>query len=322
MIPQFPHFKKIGLNDRELIETHTNHQRPYSTFNFTNFWSWDVRDERMVSKLNGNLIFYFTDYRTSEPFLSFHGANKPVDTVIDLLHFTSEHNGSPVLRFIPEETVHHLRTTNLYIEEDRGNFDYIFSTSKLAALAGSAFKTKRMLSRKFQREYPEAIFELHDLTNRGIQKQILSVVRKWEYNKKINSKPCDLEHEEVALNRLLKTAHAHDTLLSTVSIQGNVIGFSIDEILPHQFAMAHFIKGDNSFKGIYEFLNEKTAQYLLDHDVIYWNWQQDLNMPGLRKLKESYKPIDFFKKYRVALSVRERKNEQLTRDFLLQTTTH
>ena len=39
------------------------------------------------------------------------------------------------------------------------------------------------------------------------------------------------------------------------------------------------------------------GQYRAANGVEFWNWQQDLNIPGLRKLKMSYKPIGFLKKF-------------------------
>ena len=56
-----------------------------------------------------------------------------------------------------------------------------------------------------------------------------------------------------------------------------------------------------SFKGIYEFMNEKIAQELVKQNIHLWNWQQDLNLEGLRKLKLSYRPIDFLKKFTVSV---------------------
>ena len=78
-----------------------------------------------------------------------------------------------------------------------------------------------------------------------------------------------------------------------------MIGFSIDELLPNKFVMGHFIKADVRYKGIYEFLNEKTAGYLYINNYLDWNWQQDLGITGLRKLKKSYQPLKMFKKFKV-----------------------
>ncbi len=302
MIPKFPKFKKICLGDRSIIGSYLDNRRPYSTFNFTNLWAWNIRAERMVSDLYGNLVVLFAEYETSKPFYSFYGTNEPEGTARELLNFSEMNGGPPVLRFITEETVRTLNTPSLCIEKDRDNFDYIFSTSKIAQSNGRAYKSKRMWAKTFVREHPHAAFELRDLTNPDTQEQLAAVVKRWEQNKKLHGKAYNLKHEKIALDRLLATAGDHDLVLSCVTLQDKIIAFSIDEILQNKHAMAHFIKADISFRGVFEFINEKVAQYLVDRDVEFWNWQQDLSIEGLRGLKTSYRPIHFLEKFKVSLS--------------------
>lgn len=302
MIPRFPEFKKINIDDKKSIEAYTHRYKPYSTFEFTNVLAWDIRDDRMVSELNENLVFRFTDYTTHEPFYSFLGSNESESTAVQLLHSAEALGVSSTLRFITEEAVRDLQLTGLHIEEDRDNFDYIFSTSQIAGTQGSKLKRKRHSARKFSREYPDATFEVKDLNDVSVQKQIFSVLRQWENKKKLDNKDCDLGNEEKAITRLLETANNHELILSGIFLHNTMLGFSIDEIVPHGYAMAHFIKADPSFKGIYEFFNQNLALYLVAHGIELWNWQQDLNIPGLRKVKMSYHPVNFLKKYRVSFN--------------------
>lgn len=302
MIPIFPNFKKIGIEDRTSIELHTHRYQPYSDFNFTSLWAWDTNGERMVSKLNGNLVVRFTDYKTCEPSFSFLGTNEPERTARELIHFAEASDVSPVLRFIPEESVSGLRATNLFVEEDKNNFDYIFSVSKLADLRGSKFKEKRHLAGRFLREYPDAFFELKELSDTAMREQIVSVLNRWGNKKKLDKKTYDLEHEEMAISRLLQTANDHKLIISCVFLRDVMIGFSVDEILPLQYAISHFFKVDSSYNGAYDFLNKKVSQYLATHDVALWNWEQDLGIENLGRSKMSYRPVNFLKKYRVSLA--------------------
>ncbi len=302
MIPEFPNFKKLELSDKEEIEKFASEFPPYSTFNFTNLWAWDIRSDRKLSKLNGNLVIFFTDYTTEEPFLSFLGIDECEDTVLQLLHFAQESKIFPKLRFITEESVQQLHSINFNIEEDRGSFDYLFSSSELAKLSGNKFKEERHLAEKFSKKYPDAIFHTQDLSDASVQDKLLLVLREWEDRKKIQNKTYDLIFEEKAFRRLLETADSHTLILSCISLHDTVLAFSIDEILPDQNTMAHFIKADNSYSGIYEFLNKELAQYLTTQNSMMWNWQQDLNLENLRKTKMGYRPVAFLKKYTVSLS--------------------
>jgi uncharacterized protein len=303
MIPQFPNFKKIEVNDKVRIERYTHLYFPYSTFNFTNFWAWDVKCDRMVSDLNGNLVIRFIDSKSSEPFLSFLGGNSIEETVIQLIKFAQASGISTVLRFLKDDSIARLKSSNFHIEEDRGNFDYVFSTCSIANPIGSRYKEKRQRARRFLREYPGAHLETLELNNLNAQEQILEVFRRWAINKKLDNKEFDLTREELALNRLLKNAHCHKLIVSCVFWRGFMHGFSVDEIVSQGYAMAHFVKADKTFKGIYEFMNERIAQDLQSHGVELWNWQQDLDLAGLRASKLSYHPVAFFKSYKLFSSL-------------------
>lgn len=303
MIPKFPNFKKIDLSDKKEIEEYVSKFPPYSTFNFTNLWAWDVKNNRKVSKLNGDLVFLYSVFFAEKPFISFLGNNKCEDTALTLLSFANnDPKIYPELRFITEESIKHLQSANLLVEEDRNNFDYLFSPSKLSELQGAKYKNLRRLAKKFSEEYTDAVFQLEDLSDLSVQKKIHLALRQWEHRKKVQNKACnDLEFEEKALCRLLENAKSHKLILSCVLLHDAMLGFSIDEILPGGNAIAHFIKADNSFRGIYEFLNRELAGYLATRDVELWNWQQDLNIETLRKTKLGYRPVAFLKRYTVSL---------------------
>lgn len=302
MLPSFPNFKKISLDDREFFEIYNDKHLPSSSFNFTNVWAWDTKGKRMISELNNNLVLHLAAYDTPESFLTFLGTNKVEDTARRLIQFAIESKISPVLRFLSEEVVHELKANDICVDEDVSSFDYIFPLSQFANPQGAKFKTKRHLANKFQRENPSAIFETKDLSDVNVQKEIITVLRRWEINKKNDTKICDLEHEEIAIDRILQTASKHNLALSVIYLNNVMLSFSIDEILPNKYVIAHFTKADNSFKGINEFFNEKISRYLLNKGALLWNWQQDLNIEGLRQLKMSYHPVSFLKKYNVSLS--------------------
>ena len=299
MIPIFPEFKKITISDRKSIESYQNTLYSYSTYNFTNLWSWNTTEERMFSDLNGNLVVFYTEYKTGKPFLSFLGINKVKQTLETLEKFATENNISTQYRFITDETVRFIPTDIYEIVEDRDNFDYIVSTENLSKPLGIKLKGRRHLAHRFVERFTNSKFLVCNIKDKAIQQQIINVIRKWEENKIFDKKNYDLKYEEEAILRLFRTADEHELILTCVFVDDTMIGFSIDELLKNKYATAHFIKCDNTFKGVYEFLNESTANVLLTKGVQFWNWQQDLGITGLRELKLSYQPVSFLKKYLV-----------------------
>ncbi len=302
MIPNFPKFKKIELTDKKDIEKFTSEFPPYSDFNFTSFWVWDINRERMLSNLNGNLVVCFTDYLTGELFFSFFGTNKIEQTIRSIIDFAKKTKVSPVLRFISEEIAKNLPNSDFCIEEDRDNFDYIFSTSQLSNFEGAKYKTKRHEVNKFLALYSNVVFESENLTNQILHGHIINLLQKWTVKKELNSgtENLDFESEKKALYRILQMEN-ENVLIFTCFINNNLVGFEIDEILPYKYAIAHFSKVDPLYKGVNVFLNMKLSQYLKNIGIEFCNWEQDLGIENLRKSKMSYHPINLLKKYKVSI---------------------
>jgi hypothetical protein len=193
-----------------------------------------------------------------------------------------------------------IKAGDFHIAEDRDNFDYVYSTEKLSELQGSAFKKKRQLAQRFKREHPQSSIGLISLSEEGTHAQIKHLLSQWEKNKQNENKDCNLEHESVALSRLLNSAVNQNVFMTCVFDGEVMVGFGIDEILPNRSAISHFVKADIRYKGIYEFINQKISSYLVSQGVKLWNWQQDLGLEGLRRVKLSYEPAYFLKKYMVS----------------------
>lgn len=295
--PVFPNFKALTLNDRSIIEHLLQDFLPYSDFNFTNLWSWDVLESRKFTTLHGNLVVLFTDYRTNTSKLSFLGLTHPDETANTLLSYAQDIQLGSVLTFIPETTAQRLNQNDFIVEEDYANHDYIFSVENIAFPKSKKMKNKRRLANTFAKNSPHIQVTQETLTNPATQQQILSVLYCWEQNKQLSNKSYEIIYEEIALRRLLGSAGAHNLVLTCLYDGVTMIAFSIDEILPKQYALSHFIKADIRYRGIYEFLNQVVAHNLLENGVQFWNWEQDLNLEGLRMLKNSYQPVHFLKKF-------------------------
>ncbi|MCB9810922.1 MAG: DUF2156 domain-containing protein [Candidatus Nomurabacteria bacterium] len=289
------------MSDKPEIDSYTNRYKPYSDFNFTSLWSWSINNERQVSVLNGNLVVYFTDYETNYPFLSFLGTNSTENTIVALINWAKAEGLSSTLSLVPQEVVDQLPVdTEFLIEEDIDNFDYIFDVSELSYLEGRKYKTKKHLSRIFLNNNPDAVFEVFRYDDIGDVNRLLLLVEDWEKNKISNGKSDAKLQEKIGLKRLVDTLRRDENIvISTLTLDGKIRAFSIDEILVAGYATSHFVKADITYRGIYEFMNEKIAEYLHKNSVVYWNWEQDLGVKGLRSNKLSYRPVDFLKKYKI-----------------------
>lgn len=276
-----------------------SHHKPYSTFNFTNLLAWDLEDKRRVTFLNDNLVIEQIDRSNHRFFYTFIGNNKPVSTAKALLKYGQSKHTIGELRFISESVKKKLEKSDLPIEECRDDAEYLYDVVSLLRLEGSKLKSKRVLAKRFIHEHPAATFSIEDIHSEVNHREILGLIKKWSLNKKNGGKDYDYKNEKKALQRLLSNGRDTRLVLSCVRLNNVIIAFSIDEILPRKKAIGHFAKADTNYKGIYEYLNQQTAIYLLEQKVRLWNWQQDLGLEGLRRLKLSYQPAELLYKYKV-----------------------
>lgn len=295
MIPEFPKFKKLELLDREEIEKITNKFPPYSDFNFTSMWSWDINGDMRLSKLNSNLIVRFNDYQTGEPFYSFIGDKETTDTARKLMELSIKEGLEPKLKLIPEESTVGLHD-EFIVEEDRDHHDYIYETSKLVAYKGNLFKSHRYDAKKFDKSHGHTTVKILDISNNKTHDNILDVLDRWLTNKPKNERS-KLDHEAIALERFLKTHEKHNpTLTLGVYDKDEMIAFSLS-LLAHSIPTTLFLKADKNYQGSFSHIMKEKSKELIKSGYSHINFAQDLGIPGLRQSKKSFRPVHFLNKY-------------------------
>jgi len=248
------------------------------------------------SALNENLVIKMPDYISGKEIISFIGINKPNLTRSTLLQYAKKDDIRAELRLIPHATATKIDPSKFSVEQDPDNFDYVFSTEKLSKLKGGDFKVKRHLSNRFINKYPKAVFRTSLVSDSASQKQVIELLKVWQ-----NCRNDTVELENIAIYRLLELSKIkqNNLILSGIYMEENLVAFSIDEILSGDYAISHFFKSNNEYSGVSEYINQKSAQFLLKHGVKLWSWEQDLGLSGLRKSKNSYRPVTLLKKYNI-----------------------
>ena len=59
---EFPRFKRITVDDRNLIQEYTFSYAPYSDFNVLSLLCWNPNDDNSFSIINDNLVIIVKDY--------------------------------------------------------------------------------------------------------------------------------------------------------------------------------------------------------------------------------------------------------------------
>ncbi len=297
MLPTFPEFKKLSIEDKNHIEEYISEFPPYSDFNFTSLWSWGD-EETYISTLDGNLVIKFRDYITSEPFYTFIGINKVKDTIKTLLEQSDKDGVQLRLKLIPEvalkadpDLLNHFD-----VLEDRDNFDYIYLIEEALTFQGKKHRGKRNFVNRFKKLY-KTTSQIIDIREIVVQNEMVNLFETWM---KLKSKDqSEVENELSAIKKLFKFAEHLDMLCIGIYHEGKLIGFSVNEVLKNGYAMNLFEKGDTAFQGIYPYLRHITAVYLHEKGCKYLSHEQDLGIEGLRQSKMSYGPNFFLKKYTI-----------------------
>lgn len=291
MISKYPSFSKLDLGHKNEVEAITKRFLPYSDFNFTSLFCWDVNGSTFVSVLNDNLSIILPDYISGVPVCSLLGDNK-IDESLSLL--LRHHD---MLRLVPEVTIKAIIHKQKFdIQEDIDNFDYIYKLENLALLLGGNYKLVRNKVNSFKKAYPSSI-RINN-TSKITPSQKIAVIRLYdEWARSAKQSEENLSNEKIAINRLLEHSSFLNIVITLIATESELIAFSINEVIDKGYAICHFEKALPQYKNVFSFVTNESAKALLQSNCTYVNWEQDLGIEGLRKSKMSYRPDKLLKKY-------------------------
>lgn len=296
-VPEFPNFKPVTLGDKAVFEFFSTQFEPFADYNFNNFYSWDTESIHSFTTLNDNLVLKFADFVSGKPFVSFIGTSKVEDTALTLLAYAKENNLETYLKLIPEVTATHLSDLKkLRVTEDLESNDYVFSIEEISHMSGRHYKNKRQAANKCQQRYNIKIVDRSDDANAYEEAAIL--LHEWKRSKLDNSKEVDMEYEQFAIKRMLEISAPDKNVILTFAYSNHKpVAFSVDEFLTDTYVISHYFKTLPEYYGLTEYLNQNVAKKIYEKGYHWWNWQQDLGIESLRKMKLGYRPKKLLKKY-------------------------
>lgn len=207
----------------------------------------------------------------------------------ELYHLMQSHE---MIFPIPEAWLH-LFPNEFYKQECvSGDSDYIFLTEKIATYSGKKLHNKKNLMNQFQNNY---LIDIKEITSENIN-EALFILDQWQ-------KQSELPNNDTDYNSCLEAIN----LISELNLCGRVFyadnkpaGFILGEALNQRIYAIHFAKGLTIYKGIYQYMFSKCAEFLADR-YYYFNMEQDMGNPFLRQSKSSYHPDWLTCKYRISL---------------------
>jgi hypothetical protein len=303
MLPTYPNFKGLELNDKEDICLITSRFLPFSDFNFASLYSYNVNNTFQISSINNNLLVLMEDYLTNIPFYSILGDWQISETFEILSHSSIYVPNKPLLRLVPETVLKNNRRMlrrKFFIEPDPDNYDYIISVKNLVQLSGKKYNTKRQKVNQFKKSYPNYKIELIDINNPRVQHAILDLFLEWVESKSVSEVESAREYN--ALIRYFSIRKHINSVDIGLYVAGSMVGFTLNEITHANYYIGHFGKVNYSYTGAFQILEHETAIILSKYKCKYMNFEQDLGVAGLKESKLSWHPIKFLKKYTINLN--------------------
>lgn len=306
MIPQFPKWKAVDLDDREDLSQLALPFIPNADLSCALLWAWNREQNIKASRLNSHLLLRLWNPSTGMPCYAFagNGGDEVNATAATLLDAAAELD-RPSLRMIPEQVARRLDPDRFVVVNDPDVADYLVSAPSFAELNGPAYTWKRRSCTRFERDFSPTVSPL-DLTDPNTQRAVLDISEKWHADKLRAGKQMDLNSpwgvgdDRVALERMMSKSAELNVIGLGVHIEGRLSAFALTELLPSAYAIVHFIKSESSCQGIQDFIFREMARQLWQvHHRAVINFEEDGGSEGLRKYKESLRPFAYLHKYTV-----------------------
>lgn len=303
MLPDFPNFSAITLEDKDKYNEFISEYPPFSDISFTNLHIWWNLDGQLAGcLLNQNLVLnYRLPFDIPSSGLGLIGRHSVDESLQIIFDYLRQQNQPVKAVHVPEFTVDQIKErANFDIAEEPDYHEYIMSSAELAVLEGSSHsRTRRKVSR-FLREVEGHQLELRklDLSADSDRQLIFKTIMGWHDKYPSLNDPERLEDQGLHMT-LSKSQHL-DTQNLCLFIDNKLHGLVLYHLTPdNKHYIINHLKVDYHYPNIFDYMTNQIALEANNHEVPYLNMEMDLGMEGLRQHKMGLRPVKFYKKYTV-----------------------
>lgn len=293
-------FHDLTKADKPLLDRYF-HSRYYenSHFNFTNLYMW--REPYHIKWCEEDGVLYMTcQWEEKLMALQPYGPEEKMEeATAKFLAYFEQQEKPFVMTGIEKgyaEVLKNFAGASFVIESDRDNFDYVYLSEKLISLSGRKLHSKKNHLNAFRKMYPQA--EYLSITE-DILPDCLEELQRW-YDIRIQDEPDDpfIGWESRAIREVFADYSYFGLKGSAIRLDGRIIAFTFGEQLNTDSVVVHVEKADPAIRGAYPAINQAYVQHCWQ-GMTYINREEDMGHEGLRKAKESYKPVKMIEKFNV-----------------------
>lgn len=294
---------EINLSDQALFDSYFQNYPPVtSEFTFTNLFMWRNFYGLNYIEWKEHLLLFSRDIfkKKKEPvsgnkdslfFFPPVGPN-PTEIIISLFKDLKDLEFHRVPELITDAIQNNTdyQSLNLQILEDRDNWDYVYETENLRTLPGNRYRQNRRWLKKFIETYD---YEFKILTEDEVDR-VKTLQLEWCILRQCEDDE-ELKEEEQAIFDALDNYSALGYQGALICVDDKCAAYTFGEMLNKDTIVIHVEKAHMDYEGAYQAIGNLFLKNTFK-DVMYVNREQDLGVPGLRRAKESYKPLRMEKK--------------------------
>lgn len=282
-------FKKITIEDSKIISKYLSISKhsscDYSTGNLV---LWSKVYQTQIAVVNNMLFIKFK--RDNEDFFAFPIGNGDLKQAFEwMFAYCEEQNIQFKMNLVePDmfEEIEKIYPGVFTISYLRDSADYVYSIEDLKNLSGKKYHGKKNHINKFMKVNEEWAYEAITDENTA---NCIDMVKEWC----VQNGCCEDEEKAAEICVLINGLKNRKELNMTGGIirtAGRIVALTLGERLSNDTFVIHFEKAFADVDGAYPLINQQFIIHELS-DYTYVNREEDMGIEGLRKAKESYKPV-------------------------------
>ena len=303
MLPIFPNFRALKLDEKEGYEKLISEFPPFSDIAFAtlHIW-WNLDNQLKISSLNDNLVISYelTDDERNSGY-GLVGKNKIDETIQIIFDELKRQDMEQKLVHVPNFVFENVTNrSKLQLTEELDYNEYIVDSSSLSKLEGTPHRITRRKVKRFWNAALDKKVEIRelDLSDKNIKEELYSAIISWEKTQPNNNDP-----EQIQRRAMAKTIEHSDELgIKHVGlfINDKLCGIQLyHKSHDNNHYVLHHLKVDYTVPYIFDYLTHHMAIKAVEDNIEFLNIEMDLGIEGLRQYKMGLRPAHFFRKYTI-----------------------
>lgn len=263
-------------------------------FSFSNVFCWGRQG---IAFIDGNaVVFSQFDRKTVYPFPV---GSKNKKAAIDAIIEDSRARGIPCrITGITEEyatLLEELYPAKFLFHGDEDSFDYVYAIDDLAELAGKKYHSKKNHVNRFKEAYD---YTVERITKENAE-EALALANAWFAERLADNPNADILMEKSAITKAIKNLDALSLDGIIIKVDGEGAALTLGNIFYSDTFDVQFEKALSKYERGYAIVNYEFARYLRDKypNLKYLNREEDMGIEGLRRAKQSYRPVKMIRKW-------------------------